>query len=83
MEEINISTFKATCLELLKRVKRTGLPVLVTLRGEPVAEVRPPQVNQGRRRWLGSARESGEVKGDLVAPTGERWEAMENDDGLE
>ncbi len=79
MEEINISTFKATCLELLKRVKRTGLPILVTVRGEPVAEVRPPAVDRGRRAWLGTARESGSVRGDLVAPSGIRWAVMEDE----
>ena len=61
MEEINISTFTATCLEVLRRVKRKGLPMLVTFRGEPVAEVRPPTVDRGQRGWLGSAREREET----------------------
>ena len=36
-----ISDFKAKATATLKRVKQTGEPVLVTLRGEPLAEVVP------------------------------------------
>ena len=77
MEKVNISTFKATCLELLRRVKRTKQPILVTLRGEPIAEVIPPTDEQNECRWLGSARGTGEIHGDIVSPTGESWEALE------
>ena len=39
METISVSRFKATCLAVLQRVKRTGKPVLITRFGEPVAEL--------------------------------------------
>ena len=39
MEEIAISKFKATCLAVMERVRRTRQPVLVTRFGEPVAEI--------------------------------------------
>ena len=42
MEEIAISKFKATCLAVMERVRRTRQPVLVTRFGEPVAEIVPP-----------------------------------------
>ena len=32
-DEVTISKFKATCLALLAKVKRTGRPILVTRRG--------------------------------------------------
>jgi len=35
MEEIAISKFKATCLAVLEKVKKTGQPVLVTRFGHP------------------------------------------------
>ncbi len=35
MEEIAISKFKATCLAVLERVRKTGQPVLVTRFGQP------------------------------------------------
>lgn len=77
METVNISTFKATCLELLKRVKQTGQPLLMTRRGEPVAEIVPPRTERKERRWLGSARKSGKIHGDMVSPTEEVWEVLE------
>jgi len=42
MEEIAISRFKATCLAVLERVRRTRRPVRITRFGEPVANVVPP-----------------------------------------
>ncbi len=42
MEEIAISRFKASCLEVLERVRRTRRPVRITRVGEPVANVVPP-----------------------------------------
>jgi prevent-host-death family protein len=70
METIAFSKFKATCLAVLERVRRTGEPVLVTRFGEPVAEVVPPSARERPRSWLGSFRERGEILGDLVSPAG-------------
>ena len=68
VESIPISEFKATCLAVLERVRRTGVPVLVTRRGEPVAEVVPPSQAATTTGWLGSMRETATIEGDLVAP---------------
>lgn len=78
METMAISEFKATCLAVLERVRTSGQPVLVTRRGEPVAEIVPPSSRARSRSWLGSARGSGQIVGDLVAPaTAEQeWEAL-------
>lgn len=43
MEEIAISKFKATCLAVLAKVKKTGQPVLVTRFGQPIARIEPPE----------------------------------------
>ena len=67
MESIAISEFKATCLAVLERVRTSGQSVLVTRRGEPIAEIGPPPA-AGGRSWLGSARGTGEIVGDIVAP---------------
>ncbi len=76
-ETISISEFKATCLARLERVRRTGRPLLITRRGQPVAEVIPPRPPATTRSWLGSAAGSGRVLGDLVAPivADNEWEA--------
>jgi len=75
MEEIAISKFKATCLAVLERVRKTGKPIRVTRFGQAVAEVRPPSLQPVRRfgRHIGS----GEILGDIVGPTGDEsdWEA--------
>ena len=79
METIAISKFKATCLAVMERVRRTGEPVLVTRFGKPVALVGPP-VPPGRPAdWLGAMSGRGEICGDLIGPVAElsEWEALE------
>ncbi len=68
MEEMAISKFKATCLAVLKRVRRTRRPVLVTRFGEPVAQVVPPPVPSRPRRGLGAMAGTIRIKGDIVSP---------------
>lgn len=77
-ETIAISEFKATCLAVLERVRRTGASIVVTKRGEPVAEINPPSAATTGRAWLGSMRGSAELADDLVAPVGraDEWEAL-------
>jgi prevent-host-death family protein len=78
VETVNISTFKARCLELLRRVKETGQPILVTRRGEPIAQIDPPAPAPRPGSWLGAAKGSGEILGDVVSPLGPgAWEALD------
>ena len=74
IEEMQISTFKATCLAVLERVGKTGQPVLVTRFGKPVAQIVPPPSGD----WLGAMAGSGRILGDLTAPVldPEEWEAL-------
>ena len=73
-----ISEFKATCLAVLERVRQSGQPVLITRRGEPIAEIVPASPTARGTSWLGSARGTGEILGDIVAPAAdpEEWEAL-------
>ncbi len=77
-ETISISQFKATCLAVLERVRRSGQPIVVTRRGEPVAEVVPPSPERNSSDWLGAMRGRGRVVGDIVSPASdpEEWEAL-------
>ena len=78
MESMPVSKFKATCLAVLQRVKRTGRPVLVTRFGQPVAEVVPPRRRASRADWLGAMAGTAETVGDIVAPAidPESWAAL-------
>ena len=73
-----ISKFKATCLAVLERVKRTGKPVLITRFGEPVAEIVPPSPKERSHDWVGSMESTGRITGDIVssAVKDSEWEAL-------
>jgi prevent-host-death family protein len=74
MREIAISKFKATCLAVLEDVRKTGAPVRVTRFGRPVAEV-VPATPKLASTWLGCAKDSIEISGDITEPIGafSRW----------
>ena len=77
MESMAISEFKATCLAVLERVRRTKKPVLITRFGRPVAEVVPPSAPPRAKSWIGSMVGSAKILGDIVSPACEEsdWEA--------
>lgn len=68
MARVPVSKFKATCLALLERVRRTGQPILVTRRGVPIAQVLPPPPGERRKSWLGSLKGTGRITGDILSP---------------
>lgn len=78
LPSIPISLFKATCLAVLERVRRTGRPILVTRRGVPIAEVVPATPRVSRSSWLGTLQGRARIVGDVVAPAGEEgdWETL-------
>lgn len=78
MEEISISKFKATCLRLLDTVKKTGRPLLVTKKGEPIALVIPPPPPKAKA-WLGSMKDTIKITRDIISPAldEEEWEVLQ------
>lgn len=78
VESISISHFKATCLAVLERVRRTGRPIRVTRRGKPVADVVPPPPGTRPDNWIGSLAGRARITGDIVSPAGNPsdWEAL-------
>ena len=71
-KNISISQFKAKCLSLLDEIDKTGLPVIVTKRGQPVAKVIPVKKIQNSN-LLGSV--SYKSEDDLLAPIDKKWDA--------
>lgn len=78
MRAIPISEFKATCLAVIERIRRTGEPVLITKRGHPVAEVVPVSSTMGGRRRLGSRADTARIVADIVEPAAgpSQWHAL-------
>jgi prevent-host-death family protein len=78
IQTMAISEFKATCLAVLERVKRTGQPILVTRRGEPVAQVVPPAPAPRAKSWLGFMIGRAKIVGDIMSPASaeDEWEVL-------
>lgn len=63
--EMLISEFKARCIAELKKVRQTGQPLIVTLRGTPIARVEAVRL-EGPAVTLGAKRGRITTKHDLV-----------------
>lgn len=64
MKKVLISEFKAKCIGLLKNVQKTREPIVITLRGEPIARVEP--IAPRDKRVLGGLKGWIEIKGDII-----------------
>lgn len=78
MDEIPITRFKATCLAVLEKVRRTGQPVRITRFGRPIAEVVPSPVESKARIPLGGMEDRFLIVGDIVSPivAEHEWEVL-------
>lgn len=77
MDDMPISRFKAQCLAVMDRVRRTGRPVRVTRYGRPVADVVPAAPVARPARTLGFLKDSTTISGDLIAPVAiDDWNAL-------
>lgn len=79
METMAISKFKATCLAVLERVRRTGEPLRITRFGKPIADIVPPSTDTPKRRILGAMAGTATITGDIMRPSSEfvKWEVLE------
>ena len=71
---VKASEFKAKCLALMDEVARTGQSVVITKRGEPVADLVPhrPAKPNARGIWKGKV----EIIGDIMSPIDVEWDAL-------
>ena len=67
--------FKAKCLHLLDEVQRSRKEIVITKRGRPVARLLPAE--EDAPALFGRMKDSAELRDDLIAPTGEKWDADE------
>jgi prevent-host-death family protein len=84
MEQIAISKFKATCLAVLERVRKTGEPILVTRFGQPVARIEPPTTQPTKRIKFGGGVGTMTILGDIVGPISDisDWKAESDPDSV-
>ena len=78
MHTISISKFKATCLAVLERVRKTGEPLLITKHGVPIAQVLPaPPAPLPAASAFGSMAGTAEEVEDMLTPLPEDdWEVL-------
>jgi prevent-host-death family protein len=74
VEEIAISEFKAKCIAVLERVRKTRTPIRITRDGKPVAEIVPASSVQERTGWIGSMKDSVQILGDMISPANDKGE---------
>lgn len=74
-QQIGAGEFKAKCLHLLDEVQRSRKEITITKRGRPVARLVP--ADTAAAPLFGRMKGTVEIRGDIIGPTGERWEANE------
>ena len=67
--------FKAQCLKLIDEVNQTKETITITKHGKPMAQLVP--IEQEDYSLYGCMKGTVEIKGDIVVPTGEIWEAQQ------
>ena len=73
---MSISDFKAKCISVLKEVEKSGEPVVITLRGRPMARVEP-FVDDSKGKRLGVLKGHMRIRRNLVnADTTSDWEML-------
>jgi prevent-host-death family protein len=71
---IKASEFKAKCLALMDEVARTGVAVVITKNGKPVAELVPHHPRKPALR--GALKDKLFIVGDIMSPIDVEWDAL-------
>jgi prevent-host-death family protein len=72
--QIAAGKFKAQCLGIMDEVYLTHETVTITKRGKPVAKLVPVE-EEPPAPLFGMLKGHVQIKGDIIAPTGEVWDA--------
>lgn len=76
-ETVTASELKARSSQVLERVVRSRIPVVITRRGRPIAKIVP--IDEAPASLFGIARGNVTILGDIVEPIDVTWEAGERD----
>jgi prevent-host-death family protein len=75
MKQMTASTFKAKCLTVMRQIRATGEPVIVTRRGKPVVKVISAEPENDD--IFGFMQRKGmRIVGDITAPIPLEWKVM-------
>ncbi len=72
-EFMKAGKFKAECLKVMERVRRTRRRVVITKRNVPVAQMVP--IERKDEELYGKMKGTIHFKGDITKPIGEEWDA--------
>ena len=76
---MSISEFKATCLKVIERIRRTGESLLILKNGQPAALLSPPPPPSHKAEF-GCLKHKMKIVGDVISPVEEQgWEALDGD----
>lgn len=70
--EMPAGEFKAQCLQLMDEVNRTGIELVITKRGRPVAKLVP--IKEPADELFGSMRGTVTIHGDIVSSDPTDWD---------
>ena len=70
---IQAGIFKAQCLKIMDEVNKTKQSVLITKRNKPIARLVP--IAEEKKSLFGKMKGTIQIKGDLIQPTGDIWDA--------
>ena len=73
--EISAGNFKSKCLKLMDQVQETHEEIVITKYGKPVAKLVPLDQIAPSQPLFGYLAGSVKIKGDIIAPVEEAWEA--------
>jgi prevent-host-death family protein len=73
MKSIPASKFKVKCLQVINEVAKTGMTVVITKNGQPVAQLGP--IVSQPTTLVGAHKGQISIVGDILAPIDEEWEA--------
>lgn len=71
---VQAGKFKAECLKIMDEVKSTGTSVVITKRNKPIAKLMPIE-DEESKPLFGRMKGTIHIKGDLIEPLGEQWDA--------
>jgi len=72
-EKMKAGQFKAECLKVMEKVRKTRRKIIITKRGIPIAKLVP--IEEKEEKAFGKLKGTIHFKGDIIRPIDEVWDA--------